>query len=99
MGAASSNEQLLGRYGLQSFRRRQVRIEKLKKKKLIHKAYLKDQILNHDRIDLLMTEVLGYEIKDFHLGLYLSNKKNSLVISNNEDKNQRWNLTLAPRGF
>jgi len=99
MGAPNASEQLLGRYGLKNFKRRQSHIENLRKKKLIHREYLKDQILNHDRIDLLMTEILGYEIKDFHLGLYLANKRNSLVISNTDNKCQLWNLTLAPRGF
>lgn len=99
MGLVNTNEQLLGRYGLKNFRERQESIDALKKKKLIYKEFLKDQILNHGRIDLLMTEVLGYEVKDFHLGLYYAAKRNPLVIANTPEKRQRWNLTLAPRGF
>lgn len=99
MSHAVRSEQLLGRNGLKQFKERQETIDQLRKRRLIRKTFLKDQILNHDRIDLLMTEVLGYEVKDFHLALYYGVTHNSLVISNTKNKRQKWNLTLAPRGF
>lgn len=94
-----ANEQLLGRYGIKAFKERQKIIDEAKKKRLIRKRLLRDQILKHDRIDLLMTQVLGYQIKDFHLALYYGVKHNSLIIANTKTKRQTWNLTLAPRGF
>lgn len=72
-------------------------VDEHKKQDMLKREWLKDQILNHDRLDLLMTHVLGYEIKDFHWAMYMGVKHNSLVIEN-EDKCQKWNLTLAPRG-
>lgn len=93
-----SNAKYLQAQGIQTFRREQLQKDELKKKKMTRHAFLKDQILNHDRIDLLMTEVLGYLVKDFHIAMYYGVRYNSLVIPNVPGKSQVWNLTLAPRG-
>jgi len=97
----ASPEDVLGIKELRKLRKKQKYIHKLQTKRLGYNEYLKDQVLNHDRIDLLMTEVLGYLCEDFHIAMWYGIKLNSVVIENqedDEDKNQRWNLTLAPRG-
>jgi len=84
--------------GIQSFRREQAQKDELKKKRLTRNEFLRDQILNHDRLDLLMSEVLGYVVKDFHIAMYYGVEYNSLIIKNVPGKSQIWSLTLAPRG-
>ena len=71
----------------------------MKKHRAVEVEFLRDLILKESRIDLLMTEVLGYEIQDFHKILFDAVQNNSLIISNTKNKRQVWNLTLAPRGF
>lgn len=99
MRHALANEQLFGKHALNDFRIRQERTDEIRKHRLVRRKFLYNQIINHGRIDLLMKEVLGYEVEDFHLALYYFVKYRSLVITNTEDKQQIWNLTLAPRGF
>lgn len=78
---------------LARFRRIKKQQKKLEKTKLTRNEFLKDQILNHDRIDLLMTEVLGYTIKDFHYLMWYHRKNCHKKIDR-----QEWHLALAPRG-
>lgn len=79
---------------LSAVRDRQTAIDEHKKAKLISKAWIKDQIVNHSRIDLLMTEVLGYnKLQDFHMLMWY-HQKNSYV----DMEGQQWHLALAPRG-
>ncbi len=94
-----NSSQALLTSALHGFREHQEAVTDFKKQKATEIEFLRDLILNEDRIDLLMTEVLGYEIKDFHEVMYDAVENNSLVISNTQDKRQLWNLTLAPRGF
>ena len=63
------------------------------KRKAIRREFLREQILKHDRIDLLMTEILGYQVEDFHLLMWLHRKKRYKKIGK-----QKWHLALAPRG-
>ena len=84
---------------LHGFREHQEAVSEFKKYKATENEFLRDLILKESRIDLLMTEVLGYEIKDFHEIMFESVQNNSFVISNTFEKRQLWNLTLAPRGF
>lgn len=84
---------------LQGFREHQEAVTEFKKHKATESEFLRDLILQESRIDLLMTEVLGYEIQDFHEVMFDAVQNNSFVISNTLDKKQLWNLTLAPRGF
>ena len=84
---------------LLGFREHQEAVTEFKKHKATENEFLRDLILNENRIDLLMTEVLGYEIKDFHEVMFDAAENNSFVIANTLDKRQVWNLTLAPRGF
>lgn len=95
--AASGNA--LVTTALKGFREHQEAVTDFRKQKATENEFLKDLILNESRIDLLMTEVLGYEIKDFHEVMFDGVQNNSFVISNTLDKRQLWNLTLAPRGF
>lgn len=67
--------------------------DELKKQRLRRNAIIKELILKHDRIDLLMTKVLGYDIKDFHEALFWHNKNNFKPL-----EKQKWHLALAPRG-
>lgn len=67
--------------------------DELKKQREIRKEFLRKQIIEHDRIDLLMTEVLGYIVKDFHLLMWVHRKHQHRKI-----EKQRWHLVLAPRG-
>lgn len=78
---------------LSKIRKREQREDLLRMKKLKHKKFLREQILNYDRIDLLMTEILGYEVKDFHLLMWYHRKNKYLDF-----EGQRWHLALAPRG-
>jgi len=79
---------------LSAVRERQTAIDEHKKSKLVTKAWIKDQIINHSRIDLLMTEVLGYNLlQDFHMLMWY-HQKNSYV----DIEGQHWHLALAPRG-
>jgi phage terminase large subunit-like protein len=84
---------------LQGFREHQEAVTEFRMQKATENEFLRDLILNESRIDLLMTEVLGYEIKDFHEVMFDAVQNNSFVIANTLDKRQLWNLTLAPRGF
>lgn len=74
-------------------RRRQEIEDQLQRTRLTRKQFLKEQILNYDRIDLLMTEVLGYECKDFHLLMWEHSKNCYKSVGD-----QQWHLALAPRG-
>ena len=79
---------------LKKIRARQKLEDDVKITRLKRKRFLKDQILNHDRIDLLMTEVLDYnKTQDFHLAMWYHREHNC----RKKDK-QRWHLALAPRG-
>lgn len=84
---------------LAGFREHQDAVDEFKKRKVIEIEFLRDLILNENRIDLLMTEILGYDIRDFHRIMFEASQNNSYVISNTPEKQQLWNLTLAPRGF
>ena len=61
----STSTNIVNTDSLAKFRRIEKHKKQLKKTKLTKNGFLKDQIVNHDRIDLLMTEVLGYTIMDF----------------------------------
>lgn len=79
---------------LSAVRRRHRAIDKHKKQKLVRKRWLRDQIINHDRIDLLMTEVLDYNLlQDFHMLMWYHRKH---CYAAKEE--QKWHLALAPRG-
>lgn len=67
--------------------------DQLKYQQIRKREILKKLILEHDRIDLLMTEVLGYEMRDFHDLLYQHNKHCGKKL-----EKQKWHLALAPRG-
>jgi len=75
------------------YRKRKRSEDDLKMKVATRRKFLREQILKHGRIDLLMTEVLDYEVKDFHLMMWYHRKNKCLRIGN-----QKWHLTLAPRG-
>jgi len=93
------SEDNLGMLELRKVRRKQKQADLLKKRKMTTNQYLKNQILNHDRMDLLMTEVLGYLCTDFHIAMWYGIKLNRVVIENQKNgKDQIWNMTLAPRG-
>lgn len=74
-------------------RRREIREDRLKKERIKATRFLREQILLYDRIDLLMTEVLDYQIQDFHLMMWYHRQKNFLPF-----ERQKWHLALAPRG-
>lgn len=77
-----------------AIKNRQAAIDSHKKQKMVTNGWLKDQIINHSRIDLLMVEVLGYDrLQDFHMLMWY-HKKNSAV----DIEGQSWHLALAPRG-
>jgi phage terminase large subunit-like protein len=79
---------------LSAVRERQRAIDEHKKAKLVSKQWLKDQILNHDRIDLLMTEVLDYDkLQDFHMLMWYHQTGSYVDV-----EGQFWHLALAPRG-
>lgn len=84
---------------LKQFRVHQAGLDQLKKHRLTRLEFLREQILRHDRIDLLMNEVLGYKAQDFHLAMYQCVRHNALKIANLPGQSQTWNLTLAGRGF
>ena len=66
----------------------------LRMTKLKRNIFLKEQIIKHSRIDLLMREVLGYtSVKDFHLLMFYHNTQ-----CYRQKEKQKWHLTLAPRG-
>ena len=73
--------------------------DKFKATVLLRRDWLREQIIKHGRIDLLMTEVLDYECKDFHLLMFHHRKKNYAVVGDRkEGRFQKWHLSLAPRG-
>lgn len=79
---------------LQAVRERQAALDEWKKTQLTKKEWLRDQIINHSRIDLLMTEVLEYTLlQDFHMLMWLHRRNSSVDI-----EGQLWHLALAPRG-
>jgi len=79
---------------LKKIKERQKAIDNIKLTELKRNAFLKDQIINHNRIDLLMREVLGYtDVMDFHLLMFYHN-----TYSYRKLENQKWHLLLAPRG-
>lgn len=79
---------------LTAVRERQTALDELKKQRLVHREWLKDQIINHSRIDLLMKEVLGYDkLQDFHMLMWLHRRSSSVDL-----EGQFWHLALAPRG-
>lgn len=86
-------QRISGTSDFHNFRKREKYEKELRKQRLVRKQFLKDQIINHDRIDLLMTEVLGYDIKDFHMLMFHHRKHKHRRI----DK-QKWHLALASRG-
>ncbi len=88
-----TQQKIIGSTGHREFRRRARAEDELKKQRLKRKQFLKEQILKFDRIDLLMTEVMGMECKDFHLLLYQHNTTRFKRMDQ-----QRWHLALAPRG-
>jgi len=82
------------KHHLAAVRERQTAIDQFKKLKLTEKHWLRDQIINHSRIDLLMKEVLGYDkLQDFHILMYYHRESSSVRI-----EDQLWHLGLAPRG-
>jgi len=76
-----------------NYKRRKFKEDEYNRKRKKRNEFLKRKILDDDRIDLLMTEVLKYKCEDFHLLMYYHRKKKYA----RNDK-QRWHLTLAPRG-
>lgn len=79
---------------LSAVRDRQTTIDEFKKMKLVTKEWLKEQILEYDRIDLLMTEVLDYnQLQDFHMLMWYHQQQSYTDI-----EGQKWHLALAPRG-
>jgi len=89
----AATAQVISDTNIKQFRNRQRDEMMLKKKKVIRYAFLRDQILKRDRIDLLMTEVLGYKVEDFHLLMWHHRRKCYKRIGK-----QKWHLSLAPRG-
>jgi len=85
--------QLVAQESTSRFNRRQREEDKLKGKFVIKKRFLRDQILIHGRIDLLMTEILDYLVEDFHLLMWYHRANNYLKIDT-----QKAHLSLAPRG-
>ena len=85
--------QILSESNLRKFQARKGLETERKKQQIIHNSFLRDQILKKDRIDLLMTEVLGYEVKDFHMLIWHHRKHCGLKI-----EGQDWHLCVAPRG-
>lgn len=79
---------------LKALKERQRVIDNVKLTELKKNAFLKDQIINHSRIDLLMREVLGYtSVMDFHLLMFYHNTNCYKKV-----EKQKWHLLLAPRG-
>lgn len=85
--------QLLSDSNIKRFQEKQQLEDEYKKNVLIRNEFLKKQILENDRIDLLMTEVLGYQCKDFHVLMWWHRKHKALNM-----EGQKWHLALAPRG-
>lgn len=93
-----SSVQSLNR-SIKSLKKRRVAEDEFKKTKLLKRKFLREQIIKHDRIDLLMTQVLGYECKDFHYLMYQHRKHCYAVVGDRKEKSfQKWHLALAPRG-
>lgn len=85
--------------GIKAFKKRKRTEDEYKKTKILKRKWLRKQILEHDRIDLLMTQVLGYECKDFHLLMWMHRHKCYTVVGDKNDPSfQKWHLALAPRG-
>ena len=79
---------------LKAVRARQTAMDDYKKQKFLEREWLKDQIINHDRIDLLMIHVLDYNLlQDFHMAMWLHKRHKFVDI-----EGQSWHLALAPRG-
>jgi len=78
---------------VQQIRKREQGEEKLKRERLKRTMFLREQILKYDRIDLLMTEILDYQVQDFHLMMWYHRKEKYLPF-----ESQKWHLALAPRG-
>ena len=79
---------------LKSLKDRQKTIDEIKITQLKRNAFLKEQIIKHSRIDLLMREVLGYsDVMDFHLLMFYHNTHCYRKL-----ENQKWHLLLASRG-
>lgn len=73
--------------------KKKIEAEYFKQRKL-RTSYLRKLIIDESRIDLLMTEVLGYtKLQDFHMLMWLHRQKFSRRI-----EKQLWHLALAPRG-
>lgn len=85
--------QLVTDSNVKRFQEKQRLEDEYKKQCEVRKEFLRKQILEHDRIDLLMKEVLGYECKDFHLLMWHHRRNRSRNI-----EGQLWHLALAPRG-
>lgn len=85
--------ELLNEDTLHNIRKREQLEDKFKKQRLKRKQFLREQILKFDRIDLLMTEVLDYQVKDFHLVMWYHRRNKARKLDN-----QKWHLALAPRG-
>ena len=76
-----------------AFARRMKAEDKLKQKVMLRKEFLREQILVNNRIDLLMTEVLDFEVKDFHMMMWHHRRVHYYPF-----ESQKWHLALAPRG-
>jgi len=90
MGATA---QIISESNIQQFQARKKLENELKTKRVIRNKFLRDQILKRNRIDLLMLEVLGYQVQDFHMLLWHHRKNYCLKM-----EEQEWHLTIAPRG-
>jgi len=85
-------QQLLKEPSSEGFKKRQKLEKNYEFKKKVNKKYLRDQIIKHSRIDLLMTECLDYKVIDFHLLMWHHRNNNYFKLGN-----QRMHLALAPR--
>jgi len=85
--------QLLTDNNVKRFQDKQRLEDEYKKNTVVKDEFLRRQILENDRIDLLMTEVLGYQCLDFHVLMWWHREKKGLDM-----EGQKWHLCLAPRG-
>lgn len=89
----SATAHVISESNIKQFHKRKKIEDELKKTRVIRNKFLRDQILKRNRIDLLMTEVLGYKVCDFHMLMWTHREKCYWSIGE-----QRWHLALAPRG-
>ena len=89
----SATAQVISESNIKDFHKRKGMEDELKKKRVIRNKFLRDQILKRNRMDLLMKEVLGYQVEDFHQLMFTHREKCYWSIGD-----QQWHLALAPRG-